>query len=68
MENKTENTPINYDAVLCPVFKCKCGENKFELLGTTPELDLPEGLQKEDALYTCDNCDELYYLSEINGV
>jgi len=65
----SKETQIGYDTLLYPVFKCNiCGTSKLLLIGITPKIVTNEGAQDEDALYCCDKCDALYYLSEINGV
>jgi len=41
MENKTENTPINYNALLGTVFLLWAGDSYVEMTGTTE----PDGLE-----------------------
>jgi len=70
-ENTVKDTtkPMAYDALLCPVFKCKCGCNNFAFVGEIPECT-EDGFttgEVDDVLYVCIDCGDNYYLSELNG-
>jgi len=68
-QREMTNESNNSDVLFCPIFKCKCGCNKFAYVGEIPEYT-EDGFATgkiDDVLYACADCGDTYFLSELNG-